>query len=125
MLVLLVLGEEPCSQKATVMKRQRRIRHLLEVLRPYQAERIYLFGSYARGEEDELSDMDIVAMKRMAQPFFERLREVGRLLPADLGGVDVLVYMPEEFAAMLANGNTFAEMVVEEGCLIYGQQAQD
>ncbi|MBI3301727.1 MAG: nucleotidyltransferase domain-containing protein [Deltaproteobacteria bacterium] len=107
------------------MKRQGLIRQLLEALRPYQAERIYLFGSWARGEEDELSDLDVVVIKRTDQPFLERLREVGRLLPADLGAVDVFVYTPGEFAAMLANGNAFAEMVVEEGRLIYDQQAQD
>ena len=105
------------------MERQRRILQLLAALGPYQAERIYLFGSFALGEEDELSDLDVVVIKRTALPFLERLREVGRLLPADFGGVDVLVYTPEEFAEMLANGNAFAEMIAEEGCVIYAQQA--
>ncbi len=96
---------------------------LLEAVRPYQPERIYVFGSFAREEEDELSDLDVVVIKRTAQPFLERLREVSRLLPADLGAVDILVYTPEEFVRMLANGNAFAEMIVEEGRLIYDQQA--
>jgi len=65
-----------------------------------------------------------VVIKHTAQPFFERLREVSKLLPANIGGVDVFVYTPEEFAAMLANGNAFAEMVAEEGRLIYEQQAE-
>jgi hypothetical protein len=39
------------------------------------------------------------------------------------GGVDILVYAPEEFAAMREQGNAFAEMVVEEGRLIYGREA--
>jgi len=33
---------------------------LLEALRSYRPERIYLVASYARGEEDELSDIDLV-----------------------------------------------------------------
>lgn len=106
------------------MERQRLIRRLLAALHPYGAERIYLFGSFARGEEDELSDLDVVVIKRTDQPFLERLREVGRLLPADLGAVDVCVYTPEEFAEMLAQGNAFAEMVAEEGRLIYDRQAE-
>lgn len=105
------------------MERQRRILQLLAALGPYQAERIYLFGSFARGEEDELSDLDVVIFKRTTQPFLERLREVSKFLPADLGTVDVLVYTPEEFATMLANGNAFAEMIAEEGRLVYDQQA--
>ena len=100
------------------------ITDLLEALRSYRPERIYLVGSYARGEEDELSDIDLVIIKDTAAPFLERMREVGRLLPAELGGIDLLVYSPDEFAAMLAAGNAFAEMVAEEGRLVYDAKAQ-
>jgi predicted nucleotidyltransferase len=101
-----------------------RIRQVVDALRPYQPERVYLFGSWARGEQDELSDLDLVIIKRTSAPFFDRLREVGRLLPVGMGGVDVLVYTPDEFVAMQNEGNAFAEMIVEEGRLIYGQQTE-
>lgn len=101
-----------------------RIRQIVEAFRPYQPDCIYLFGSWARGEEDDLSDLDVVVIKSTPLPFFDRLREVQRLLPAELGAVDVLVYTPEEFAAMQREGNAFAEMIVEEGRVIYGRQAQ-
>lgn len=101
-----------------------RIRSLLEALQSYRPERIYLFGSVARGEDDELSDIDVVVIKRTALPFFDRLREVARLLPAEIGGVDILVYTPEEFAAMQQGGNAFAQMLAEEGRLIYDRHAQ-
>ena len=42
MLVLLAIEEEPCSQRATVMKRHARIRPLLGALRPNQAEQLDL-----------------------------------------------------------------------------------
>lgn len=96
----------------------------MEALRPYDPERVYLFGSWARGEEDELSDLDVVVIKGTALPFFDRLREVARLLPAGTGGVDILVYTPEEFQAMESQGNAFAEMIAEEGRLIYGREAE-
>ena len=100
-----------------------RVRQLLHALRPSQPECASLFGSWARGEADALSDLDVVLIKRTTQPFFERLREARRLVPAALGGVDLLVYTPEEFAAMRRAGNAFAEMIVEEGCLLYGRHA--
>ena len=50
-----------------------------------------MFGSVARGEADELSDIDLVIIKETDRPFLDRLREVARLLPADIGGVDILV----------------------------------
>ena len=101
-----------------------KIRRLIDALRSYQPERVYLFGSWARGEEDELSDVDIVVIKRTGLPFFDRLREVGKLLPAGIGGVDILVYTPEEFAAMRREGNAFADLIAEEARVIYGQQTE-
>ena len=103
---------------------KKKVRQLLNSLLPYQPERMYLFGSWARGEEDELSDMDLLIIKETKAPFFDRLREVSKLLPGNVGGVDVLVYTPKEFAAMRREGNAFAEMILEEGSLIYDRQAE-
>ena len=107
------------------MKPAERILRLIEALRPYEPERVYVFGSWARGEQDDLSDMDVVVIKRTSLPFFDRLREVGKLLPEGIGGVDLLVYTPEEFAAMRRQGNAFAEMIAEEGQLVYDRKAED
>ncbi len=104
--------------------RSNRIRKVVDALRSYQPERIYLFCSWASREEDELSDLDMVVIKPTAAPFFDRIREVLGLLPSGMGGVDVLVYTPEEFEAMQREGNAFAELVAEEGLLIYGRQTQ-
>jgi hypothetical protein len=60
-----------------------------------------------------------VIIKRTTRPFFDRLCEVATLLPSESGAVDVLVYTPEEFARMKANGNVFAEMVEAEGVILY------
>jgi predicted nucleotidyltransferase len=99
-----------------------RIRKLLLALEPYGPERIYLFGSMARGEGDALSDLDVAIIKRTSSTFFARLEEAGRMLPPDLGAVDLLVYTPEEFSRMLDDGNAFAEMIAEEGQVIYERE---
>ena len=104
---------------------KKKIRQLIKSLLPYQPERVFLFGSWARGEEDELSDIDLVVIKRTSTPFLERLREVSTLLPAEIGGVDILVYTLDEFAAMQEQGNAFAEMIIEEARLIYEQQTKN
>ena len=103
---------------------KKKVQRLIKSLLPYEPERVYLFGSWARGEEDELSDLDAVIIKKTDSPFLDRLREAARLLPIDLGGVDILVYTPEEFAVMQSEGNAFAEMISEEAILIYDQQAK-
>jgi uncharacterized protein len=102
-----------------------KIRKLVNSLLPYEPERLYLFGSWARREEDELSDMDVVVIKDTTTSFFDRLREVSTFLPADIGGLDILVYTPKEFARMRREGNAFVEMILEEGSLIYERKAEN
>ena len=104
---------------------QKKVQKVIKSLLPYQPERVFLFGSWARGEEDELSDLDLVVIKQTAAPFWDRLREVASLLPPDIGGVDILVYTPDEFAAMQQSGNAFAEMIAEEARIIYDRQAKN
>jgi len=102
-----------------------KLRRLLNALKCYEPEQVYLFGSWAIGEQDQLSDIDIVVIKNTRAPFFERLQEVAELFPPDMGHVDVLVYTPEEFATMQREGNAFAEMISEEGRQLYGREAED
>jgi predicted nucleotidyltransferase len=99
-----------------------KLRTILTALQGYEPEAIYVFGSWARGESDELSDVDLVVIKDTDVPFLQRLREVARLLPPETGGVDLLVYTPAEFSQMLRDGNAFAETVVEEGVLVHGRR---
>jgi predicted nucleotidyltransferase len=83
------------------------------------AERVVLFGSYARGEADEDSDVDLVVIKPTDAPFFERLREAATCLEPEWP-VDLLVYTPAEFERMRREGNAFAELIVEEGVVLHG-----
>jgi predicted nucleotidyltransferase len=101
-----------------------KIRFLKDTLLRYDPERVYLFGSWSRNEEDDLSDLDVVVIKRTKKTFFNRLREVARLIPPELGGADILVYTPEEFVAMQREGNALAEMITEEGIIIYDRQEE-
>jgi predicted nucleotidyltransferase len=101
------------------MRQASKIRKVIQALLPYDPEQIYLFGSWAREEQDELSDLDLVIIKKTTKPFFDRLREVYDLIPQTAGPVDALVYTPEEFAQMQKDGNLLAEIIVDEGRLVY------
>lgn len=96
---------------------------MLEFLRAWGAEWVYLFGSRASGEADELSDLDIVVIRETGQPFLDRLSELAGVLPKRGPAVDALVYTSEEFAEMLERGNALAETVMEEGRLVYEREA--
>lgn len=97
----------------------RRIDMAVDALAGYDPERIYLFGSFARNEDDELSDLDLVVIKKTTLPFFERMREAAKFLPFEIGSFDLFVYTPEEFSSMQKNGNAFIETLLEEGKVVY------
>lgn len=90
---------------------------LCAALERYGAERAIVFGSYARGDFDELSDVDLVVIKQTASPYFQRASELAALLP--FGRVDAFVFTPEEFEKMKARGNALAEIVETEGVILY------
>jgi predicted nucleotidyltransferase len=102
-------------------KARGKIQILLESLSGKHPLRIYLFGSWARNEEDDLSDIDIVVIMDTQIPFLERALFIYKDLPLELGAVDILVYTPEEWEKMQQDGNVLAETVLEEGRIIYGQ----
>jgi predicted nucleotidyltransferase len=91
---------------------------LVQALAP---ERVVLFGSFARGDQNRASDVDLVVVAETALPFTDR---IGRALAACQGvaddlAVEALVYTPAEWAAMRAEGSSFAARVEREGRTLY------
>ncbi len=95
-----------------------RIRKIVRALRPYDPERVILFGSAARGDADTCSDIDIVVIKETDARFLDRLGTVYQLIQPDFA-LDALVYTPAEFAQMQAEQNSFIEEVLREGVVVY------
>jgi predicted nucleotidyltransferase len=95
------------------------INRVVSSLLDYQPEKIILFGSAARGDADEYSDLDLIVIKKSNQRFVERLVEVMAYLPREVVKADVLVYTPEEFQAMQEEGNPFIEQALKDGVVLY------
>jgi predicted nucleotidyltransferase len=94
------------------------IERIISCLTLYNPERIILFGSVARGDTDEYSDVDLIVIKNTDQRFVQRLIDVTRYLPRDIT-VDVLVYTPDEIKAMTEEGNPFIFKALAEGKVLY------
>ncbi len=95
-----------------------RVRKIVNALKPYDPERVILFGSAARGDADQDSDIDIAIIKETRARFLDRLGTVYDLIDADFA-IDALVYTPKEFAEMQARENPFIESILKEGIEIY------
>ena len=100
------------------MGKKERIEEIVSSLREYDPERIILFGSHARRDPDEYSDLDLVVIKETEERFLDRLKRVYELVRPTFA-MDLLVYTPEEFARMKEEGNPLIERVFEEGVVVY------
>jgi predicted nucleotidyltransferase len=98
-------------------ERQHKVARIFARLSAYEPEQVILFGSYARNESDDISDIDLVIIKETDEDFFSRIRSVLRILDMKTS-VDVLVYTPDEFQAMKERGNALIETVLEEGIIL-------
>ena len=84
----------------------------------YNPEKIILFGSHARGETDEYSDLDLILIKKTDKGFVERLVDpiLLKILPPK---TDCFVYTPEEFEQMKENENPFILKALENYKILY------
>jgi len=92
-----------------------------QVVDAYRPEKIILFGSYAYGEPDSDSDIDLLIIKKTSQPFIDRLAQVRKILtdPNRSVPLETIVLTPEELNARLKIGDQFIQEIVRRGEVLY------
>lgn len=93
------------------------VRRLVDALHP---DRIYLFGSKARGDAGPDSDYDVLVLVREAREPFYRLSQEAHSLLWDLGvAADVLVWSTDRFDRRAHLRASLPATVLREGRLLY------
>lgn len=92
------------------------VRRIVEGVDP---EKVILFGSYAYGEPDEDSDIDILVIKDMDMPRYRRVTEIRRHLRGMKIPIDIVVYTREEIEEFRGVKTAFINQIVEEGRVLY------
>lgn len=86
-------------------------------------QKIVLFGSYARGEENTESDLDLLIIQdKPFVPEDSRLKEMGmlwRLLADTKIPKDILIYTPDEVARWKSSLNHIIPTALREGIVLY------
>ena len=92
-----------------------------EIVKGYQPEKIYLFGSYANGTPNAESDIDLFIIKNTSKTRKDRTIELLNSLkyyPAN-SGVDFIIYTPEELQTVQNDVVNIAKEAVKTGKLLY------
>ena len=107
---------------ASITKKVDELEEIIERLaRGLQPERIYLFGSQARGHSDEGSDIDLlVVVPDSDLPRHQREAISYDLLWGLTTPVDVIVLTNEEFTRTSRVKTSLASIVLSQGLLVYG-----
>lgn len=93
---------------------------LQRLVAAYHPERIYLFGSVARGEAGKDSDYDfMVVVPDDAPPELRTSAEAYRVLHDIPAPVDIAVYRRTSFDSRLHLKASFPATIVREGKLLY------
>jgi predicted nucleotidyltransferase len=101
--------------------------NLVILLKSSDPYKIILFGSYARGNQNEDSDIDLMVILdnyHVSRTYQERLNkkvsvrnlvlEINRKIP-----LDILVYSREELNIIKKHGNYFIDEIEKTGKIIY------
>jgi predicted nucleotidyltransferase len=93
------------------------------IVREVDPERIYLFGSHARGQSRRDSDLDLLIIDR--EPFgsgrgrLQEVRKIYRALSPFRVPKDILLYSSEEFFKWRDSANHIIGTCSREGVLLY------
>jgi len=93
------------------------------IARAFDPERIILFGSHARGNASERSDVDLLVIARTAAPKPRRSVPIYSLLRDYPFSKDILVYTPEEVEAYRHLKTSLIHRALDEGIVLYEKQA--
>jgi uncharacterized protein len=83
------------------------------------AEQVILFGSHARGEAHEASDVDLMFVAESDLPRFKRSRALYSLLRPYPFPMDLVVYTPEAVERGKRSPLSFVSTVLREGKTVY------
>ncbi|HHW03583.1 MAG TPA: nucleotidyltransferase domain-containing protein [Thermoanaerobacterales bacterium] len=95
---------------------ERELERITEELKNIGAEKIILFGSYAKNRADLFTDLDIIVVLKSDLPFVERMGFVYQKIVPKVAA-DILVYTPMEWSIM--KEKSFFKRAIDEGRVLF------
>jgi predicted nucleotidyltransferase len=92
------------------------VRILAQLSRMPEVEKVIVFGSFAAGRRDLLTDLDLIVVLDTGQPVLQRTADLFQKLQAGVD-LDLLVYTPAEFERQRESG--FLRHALATGQVVY------
>lgn len=90
-----------------------------QLVRLYGPEKIILFGSLAKGQIKQGTDIDLFIIKSDVPKLgVDRIRQLDALIKYKLA-TDFIVYKPQELEQRLKLGDPFVKTILKEGKVLY------
>ncbi len=94
---------------------------LNKLIKDYAPQKVILFGSYAYGNPQSDSDIDLLIIKKTSECFIDRWVTVRRILsdPKRSLPIETIVLTPQELSIRLAIGDQFIAEIIKKGEVLY------
>lgn len=94
-----------------------------QIIKNYKPEKIILFGSCARGNPTESSDIDLLIVKQTKKNRLERTKEVFLFVDHTLP-FEPIILTPQEVKSRYQANDYFLQDALKEGEVIYDSKAK-
>ena len=91
--------------------------------REYKPEKVILFGSFAKEEIHEWSDIDMLIIKDTTLRPIERCVELSRLVKPKVG-IDFFIYTPDEYKNLVSEKYSFLINIIKKGKVVYEKRSR-
>lgn len=83
-------------------------------------QKVILFGSYAYGQPDGNSDLDLLVIQDTDVPRYKREREIRKYLRGTQIPIDIVVYTQNEIDEWKDTKSAFISQIIEKGKVLHG-----
>ena len=85
----------------------------------FNPEKIILFGSYAAGNPNDNSDIDLLVINESTLPRHRRSFDIQKSLIGSMIPMDILVYTNKEFENEKTEKHSFLNSIIKDSKILY------
>lgn len=99
-----------------------KINKIVENIKPYNPDKVILFGSRAWGKPHRDSDFDLMVIKNTREKYSTRFCKVRKLLRNFGESFDIIVMTPDEIRDRKKINDLFVKNILKNGKVIYATE---